>query len=204
LFFYTIRSVSRVYTLGIGTKTKNQIHAWVVTIGADDVFFWESLNGNRYDSDPFIIFIIYLAFFLSRYQHTSIDPDEPPLDKLSLNNIHHPYRTIGCLFNDKSFYANIQATCNVDTCVFRLNDQSKWKSMSHDAIASINTPGLILTTPIMPHLMNNTLDPIALSNDLEKQIRALIVQHRKVSFLTNLFRNNIYLSLGFGLYNSIR
>jgi hypothetical protein len=43
-----------------------------------------------------------------RYQHTSIDPDEPPLDKLSLNNIRHPYRTIGCLFNDKLFYANIQ------------------------------------------------------------------------------------------------
>lgn len=45
---------------------------------------------------------------LRRYQHTSIDPDDPPLDKLSLNNIRHPYRTIGCLFNDRSFYANIQ------------------------------------------------------------------------------------------------
>ena len=45
---------------------------------------------------------------LLRYQHTSIDPDDPPLDKLSLNNIRHPYRTIGCLFNDRSFYANIQ------------------------------------------------------------------------------------------------
>jgi hypothetical protein len=43
----------------------------------------------------------YYLFFL-------IDPDDPPLDKLSLNNIHHPYRTIGCLFNDKLFYANIQ------------------------------------------------------------------------------------------------
>jgi hypothetical protein len=52
--------------------------------------------------------------------------------------------------------------------------------MSSDAIASINTPGHVLTTPIMPHLMGNTLDPVALSNDLEKQIRALIIQHRKV------------------------
>jgi len=49
----------------------------------------------------------YYLYFI-RYQHTSIDPDDPPLDKLSLNNIHHPYRTIGCLFNDKLFYANIQ------------------------------------------------------------------------------------------------
>jgi hypothetical protein len=53
--------------------------------------------------------------------------------------------------------------------------------MSADALASVNTPGLILTGPIMPHLMSNTLDPIALSNDLEKQIRALIIQHRKVN-----------------------
>jgi len=59
-------------------------------------------------------------------------------------------------------------------------DQSKWKAMSNDAIASVNTPGLVLTAPIMPHLMSNTLDPVALSNDIEKQIRALIIQHRKV------------------------
>ena len=52
--------------------------------------------------------------------------------------------------------------------------------MSTDSIASVNTPGLVLTSPIMPHLMGNTLDPIALSNDIEKQIRALIIQHRKV------------------------
>jgi hypothetical protein len=52
--------------------------------------------------------IIKILFIFIRYQHTSIDPDDPPLDKLSLNNIHHPYRTIGCLFNDRSFYANIQ------------------------------------------------------------------------------------------------
>ena len=51
---------------------------------------------------------ITLFVLLLRYQHTSVDPDDPPLDKLSLNNIRHPYRTIGCLFNDRSFYANIQ------------------------------------------------------------------------------------------------
>ncbi|CAF1509539.1 unnamed protein product, partial [Rotaria sordida] len=156
----------------VGTKGKNQIHSWVVTIGADDIFFWESLNGNR-------------------YQHISIDPDAPPLDKLSLNNIRHPYKTIGCLFNDKSFYANVQPTCNVDTSVFRLTDQSKWKAMSVDAIASVNTPGLVLTAPMMPHLMSNTLDPVALSNDIEKQIRALIIQHRKDLGYTTQFDDHL-------------
>ena len=52
--------------------------------------------------------IIKNSIHFIRYQHTSIDPDDPPLDKLSLNNIRHPYRTIGCLFNDRAFYANIQ------------------------------------------------------------------------------------------------
>jgi len=64
--------------------------------------------------------------------------------------------------------------------------------MSVDAIASVNTPGLVLTTPIMPHLMSNILDPVALSNDIEKQIRALIIQHRKVCIYLNLFDNFIF------------
>ena len=55
--------------------------------------------------------------------------------------------------------------------------------MSHDSIASVNTPGLVLTAPVMPYLISNTLDPVALSNDIEKQIRALIIQHRKVNIL---------------------
>jgi centrosomal protein CEP76 len=57
----------------------------------------------------------------------------------------------------------------VETCVFRLSDQVKWKAMSPDAITSVNTPGLlVMTTPVMSHLMSNTLDPVVLSNDLEK------------------------------------
>jgi hypothetical protein len=33
----------------IGTKAKNQSHAWVVTVSVDyeEVIFWESLTGNR-------------------------------------------------------------------------------------------------------------------------------------------------------------
>lgn len=74
--------------------------------------------------------------------------------------------------------------------------------MSPDAIASINTPGHVLTIPIMPHLMGNTLDPVALSNDIEKQIRALIIQHRKVEIQVGkyLIKNAF---LGFGLYDTI-
>jgi centrosomal protein CEP76 len=94
----------------------------------------------------------------------------------------------------------------VDTCVFRLADQSKWKAMSADAIASVNTPGLILTAPMMPHLVSNTLDPVALSNDIEKQIRALIIQHRKVFKIIKIFFFYHFISkisLGSWLYYTI-
>lgn len=119
-----------------------------------------------------------------------------------------------CQCSSKSFisieislrrFAFAQATCNVDTCVFRLTDQSKWKAMSVDAIASVNTPGLVLNAPIMPELMANTLDPVALSNDLERQMRALIVQHRKVNRTTSigLIFDQLF-RLGSGLYNDLR
>ena len=34
----------------VGTKAKGQIHCWVATVSADfeEVIFWESLTGNRY------------------------------------------------------------------------------------------------------------------------------------------------------------
>ena len=41
-----------------------------------------------------------------RYIHKYINPDDAPLDKNIA--IKHPYKTIGCLFNHKTFYANVQ------------------------------------------------------------------------------------------------
>ena len=45
--------------------------------------------------------------FLHRYPHLAIDPNDPPA--VSQPKQHdHSYRTIGCLFNHQSFYANTQ------------------------------------------------------------------------------------------------
>ena len=41
-----------------------------------------------------------------RYAHRPINPDDPPALKQSRPD--HPYRTVGCVFNHKSFYANSQ------------------------------------------------------------------------------------------------
>ena len=144
----------------VGTKLKNQPHTWVVTLSHDckEVVFWESLTGNR-----------YLHFYLN--------PDDPPLDKHIV--VKHPYKTIGCIFNHRNFYANVQSVCNVDICSFNLRDQSKWKAMAEDAIATVCTPAYVSTIPYPPPLCQNQLDPTLVSNDLERQIKALVTLHRK-------------------------
>lgn len=41
-----------------------------------------------------------------RYAHRPINPDDLPALKQS--RPEHPYRTVGCVFNHQSFYANSQ------------------------------------------------------------------------------------------------
>ena len=156
----------------VGTKLKNQPHTWVVTISYDynQVVFWESLTGNR-------------------YLHLYLNPDDPPLDKNVV--IKHPYKTIGCIFNHKSYYANIQSLSNVDTCSFNLKDQSKWKSMSEDAILTVCTPSFVSTIPYLPPLCQNQLDSTLISNDLERQIRSLVVLHRQEIGLNTIWDDHL-------------
>ncbi len=54
--------------------------------------------------------------------------------------------------------------------------------MSEDSIISVCDPMLLSSIPFPPPLCQNTLDSILLSNDLERQLRALTVEHRKVIF----------------------
>jgi centrosomal protein CEP76 len=156
----------------VGTKGKNQNHTWVVTISYDydEIVFWESLTGNR-------------------YLHLYLNPDDPPLDKNIV--VKHPYKTIGCLFNHRVFYANIQPISNVDTCSFELVNQSKWKAMSEDAISAICAPSSVSTIPYMPPLCQNQLDHTLLANDLERQLKSIIVLHRKDGGLNTSWDDNL-------------
>jgi hypothetical protein len=54
--------------------------------------------------------------------------------------------------------------------------------MSEDSIISVCDPMLLSNIPFPPPLCQSTLDSILLSNDLERQLRALTVEHRKVLF----------------------
>ena len=80
----------------------------------------------------------------------------------------------------------LQASDSVELCSFVFGDQSRWKAMSRDALQSVCTPGTMSSWPSLPPLCGPTLDAGLVSNDLEQEIRALVVEYRRVGVLTGL------------------
>lgn len=143
----------------VGTKAKGTPHTWVLTRGTDgSVTFWESLTAHR-------------------YLHRPIDPEAPPLAPQPKPS--SPYRTVGCVFNHQTFLANCQPSDAVELCVFDFQNQSRWKSMSEEALKSVCAPGSTTSLPPVPPLCAPSLDPAAASNQLELEMRYLISEHRK-------------------------
>ncbi|XP_033010741.1 centrosomal protein of 76 kDa isoform X1 [Lacerta agilis] len=143
----------------VGTKAKGAPHTWVMTYGIDGIItFWESLTGHRYIHNP-------------------IKPDDPPV--VEQPKPLYPYRTIGCVFNHHKFLANCQPTDAVEVCAFDLHDESKWKPMSGEAIKSVCSPGATTALPHFPPLCASSVDAAVTSNELELQLRMLVIEHRK-------------------------
>lgn len=143
----------------IGTKAKSVAHAWVVTITADgQVWFWESLTAHR-------------------YKHIPINPADTPA--VPQPDRDYPYRSAGCVFNHKEFYANTQPTDSIHVCSFKLKDESLWKSMSTEAINSVCGEGLSPQPLSLVHLRPSSIEPIEKSFQLEAELRALVCDHRK-------------------------
>ena len=85
----------------------------------------------------------------------------------------------------------IQPTDAVELCDFDLVNDARWKAMSEDAVKSVCGRGVGSTWSSLPALCPSSLDAGLVSNDLEQQLRALILQHRMVSlgFLWPLVRS---------------
>ncbi|XP_041963440.1 centrosomal protein of 76 kDa [Alosa sapidissima] len=153
----------------VGTKARNNPHVWVMTCGTDGtVTFWESLTGNR-------------------YLHRLIDPD----DLTSHPKPSYPYQTVGCVFNQKAFFANCQPTDSVPLCVFDLEDKSCWKAMSEEALNSVCASGSITSLPPVPTLCSSSLDPVQASNQMELELRHLLAEHRKDLGLATIWDDNL-------------
>ncbi|XP_029446815.1 centrosomal protein of 76 kDa isoform X2 [Rhinatrema bivittatum] len=155
----------------VGTKAKGVPHTWVMTCGTDGtITFWESLTGHR-------------------YIHKPINPDDPPL--IEQPKPLYPYRTIGCVFNHQRFLGNCQPSDAVELCTFDLNNESKWKPMSEEAIKSVCSPGSTTSLPPFPPLCAAMIDAAAVSNEMELQLRILVSEHRKDLGLTTVWEDHL-------------
>ncbi|KAK2191243.1 hypothetical protein NP493_55g07029 [Ridgeia piscesae] len=155
----------------VGTKGRGATHSWVVTISSDlEVTFWESLTGHR-------------------YLHRAINPNDPPA--VPQPKPAYPYKTIGCVFNHQNFYANCQPTDAVELCDFDLVNDARWKAMSEDAVKSVCGHSVNVTWPCHPPLCPSSLDAGLVSNDLERELRALILQHRRDQGLTSAWDDHL-------------
>ncbi|XP_026781878.3 centrosomal protein of 76 kDa isoform X1 [Pangasianodon hypophthalmus] len=143
----------------VGTKAKNIPHTWVMTCGTDGtVTFWESQTAHR-------------------YLHQPIDPEAPPL--VPQPKPTYPYRTIGCVFNHKTFLANCQPSDSVELCVFDFMDASRWKAMNEEAVCSVCGPSSTSSLPPTPPLCPPSVQASDASNQLELELRYLVTEHRK-------------------------
>ncbi|XP_032875313.1 centrosomal protein of 76 kDa isoform X3 [Amblyraja radiata] len=155
----------------VGTKARRVPHTWVMAHGTSgDVVFWESLTGHR-------------------YIHRPVNPDDPPL--VEQPKRAYPYCSIGCLFNHQSFYANCQPSDTVELSHFDLNDESKWKPMSTEAIKSVCAPGSSTSLPPFPPLCAPVIDAAAASNEIELVLRGLISEHRKDLSLATVWDDHL-------------
>lgn len=87
--------------------------------------------------------------------------------KLGDPKVKQFYRTIGCIFNHKSFYANVQPDDMVKNTIFDLGDDSLWKEMD---------PVMIKSLPKVPMscIMPSDLDVIEEEKLLEKALKSKV------------------------------
>jgi len=132
--------------VAVGTDAQGG-HLWVVTRSSPQrTVFWESLSGQRTVHD------MGAADDSARAAH---------------------YRTVGCVFNHESFYANCQGDDSVAACVFDLENRARWKAMEVGllrALTPLPTPPLVAAALPPPH---------AAEEQLEKELRALLERHRE-------------------------
>eukprot|EP00741_Cyanophora_paradoxa_P012378 tig00020610_g11960.t1 len=86
------------------------------------------------------------------------------------------YRTVGCLFNHRAFYANNQPSDEAAGCSFELEDPALWRPMDPAALAPLRrVPGVALVASTVPAQ--------ATEEALEAALRSLVDAHRRSSSL---------------------
>jgi hypothetical protein len=96
----------------VGTNSEGS-HAWVLT------------KAPATGSDPNKRKI----HFWESLTGTKLEQEDP--------RVHRFYRTVDCVFNNKGFYANVQADNRVVNTSWNFSDEFMWKSMSSTYVNSL-------------------------------------------------------------------
>ncbi|VDP41274.1 unnamed protein product, partial [Schistosoma curassoni] len=109
--------------------TSSHLYAWVVVCSDDyqRITFWDSITGRR-------------------YIHTTGGCEQKIYPS--------PFYTIGCLYNNSSFYANIQPTDKVVDCLFNLKNSSQWRPMSFEVIQTVHNYSSLYLRKLNPPIQS--------------------------------------------------
>lgn len=95
--------------VAVGTNGEGS-HAWVIER--------QFVSANKYKT-----------IFWESLHGSKMASDDP--------KVHRFYRTIGCIFNNRSFYANIQEDDRVFAVNWDLEDEFHWKAMNKSYVNSL-------------------------------------------------------------------
>ena len=95
------------------------------------------------------------------------------------------YKKIHCVFNDNSFYANIQNDDNVFNSIYNFADSTIWKGLPKDKIAGLTKYSV---TPILEVI---NVDKYKVEMDMEKIIKGKISKYRTAMELKTTFDNKL-------------
>lgn len=97
-------------------KGKNKEYMWIMTISSDSsITFYDAITGKKYQHD---------------YSKTS--------------RKSYPFRKVGCVFNDKEFFANIQPYDEIKEVRFDLYNPQLWYPLDSDHIKSLDHVNCII------------------------------------------------------------
>jgi centrosomal protein CEP76 len=82
--------------------------------------------------------------------------------------VHRFYRKVGCVFNHKHFFGNIQADDVVANTCWDLDNENLWKSMACDVLERL--VGASKLVPLLPPITNVASEELRLENEVKKLI----------------------------------
>lgn len=97
---------------------------------------------------------------------------EPTTGQQYQQQAEHPYKTVDCVFNDVTLYANIAPRTNAASADFDLDEENNWKPLNPIKLR-------VVPKPQSPSLLWIPLDPRAIELDLEARLRATIQLRRE-------------------------